>query len=155
MLTLPGIDVPRLLAAIAQVETSGGKNNCPRHEPAYMPKGARFTIQGHMVTGTGAAWNPIVQKRWDVWGLPSSASWGIYQQLFHAAADQGYAGPPWGLMEKATAQHWAEKQLTWLYTRGADTVEKLADAWNSGTHRDGIVPTAYIAKVAQAYREGV
>jgi len=39
--------------------------------------------------------------------------------------------------------------------RGATTVGQFADAWNSGNHRDGIVPREYIAKVEQFYAAAI
>lgn len=149
---MPPVDIPRLLHAIAQVETSGGRNNWPRLEVAYMPTGQRYTVQGRLLTGTGTAWNAIVAARWGVWGLASAASWGPWQVLFHTAADRGYDGPPWDLMDTAISEIWVRRHLAYLQRRGAQTVEEFADAYNSGTHRDRIIPHAYIADVVAAYQ---
>ena len=39
--------------------------------------------------------------------------------------------------------------------RGARNVRDIADAWNSGTHYDKIIPVAYIKKVEKLYGERV
>ncbi len=42
-----------------------------------------------------------------------------------------------------------------VIARGADTVSKIGDAWNSGSHKDKIVPVKYIAKLLKAYDESM
>ncbi len=42
-----------------------------------------------------------------------------------------------------------------VIARGANTVAKIGDAWNSGSHKDKIVPTKYIAKLLKAYDESL
>ena len=146
------LDIARLLRALAQVETSGARNNWPRLEVAYMPQGQKYTVQGRLLTGTGTAWNAVVAGRWTQWGLASAASWGIYQLLYHTAADRGYDGAPWELMAPEMSEIWVRRHLAYLQQRGAKTLEEFADAYNSGSHRDRIVPSTYIAKVVAAYQ---
>jgi hypothetical protein len=155
-LSIPtGIDGARLLDAIAAVETSRGANNWPRVEAGWVPKGVTLTIQGRLVvgrypSGIGAA---VVATRWTLWGIGSAASWGRWQILFHTAADLGYRGAPWALHEDDIGRPWVIARLNKISNTGAATVEDFADAWNSGTYRDSIVPVEYIAAVSKAYRE--
>ncbi len=148
----PGIDGNALLIAIAMVETEGGRNNCPRFEVAYIPKGERFTVQGRVIEGTGACVNSIVLERWQKWGLASAASYGPWQILYHTAADRHYRGCPWGLWSQAGSRPFVVAQLERIVCKGARSIEEVADAWNSGNHFDQIVPHRYIAKVVAEYK---
>lgn len=143
------IDVERVLRAIAAVESGGGDNNYPRFEVSYAPAGKAFTVQGRVLRGTGRNWNPIVAERWARWGMPSACSYGPWQILYHTAADLGYDGNPvdlWWLSE-----NWVRKRLDRIMAKGANTVELIADAWNSGTHKDANTVPEYRAKVLAAY----
>lgn len=137
--------------ALKAVESSAGLNNYPRIEPAYMPLGAARIVQGRSVVGTGKAFNAVVAHRWQRWGMASACSWGPWQILYHTAADLGYAEQPWLLWDEYCSSMWVNKRLDKIALRGAVTVEEFADAWNSGTHKDTIVPKDYIAKVVAAY----
>lgn len=150
MTDIPHIDVPRLLAAIRTVETA----DCPtglRFEAAYMPHGYRFALQGWCVVGTGRALSSVAERRWVLWGAWSAASYGPWQILYHTAADLGYEGHPCDLLRVDVCQPWVERLLHRIARRGACTIEQIADAWNSGTHRDAIVPEEYIRSVVAAY----
>jgi len=150
-LLTPNVDADKLLRAIAAVETSGGKNNWPRVEAAWVPKGLAFTVQGHIVTGTGTAMSPIASLRWAKWGLGSAASWGWWQILYHTAADLGHTGAPHELFDPGVSEIWVYKRLKQIAGKGATTVEQFADAWNSGNFKDAIIPTKYIADVKAFY----
>jgi hypothetical protein len=151
----PGVlitDLERILRTIAAVESSGGRNNWPRLEPAYIPEGLEFTVQGRIVRGTGKLVNQVVRRRWDRWGLESAASWSPWQILYHTAADLGYEGMPHRLHDPDIARPWVERLVARIIARGATTPEQIADAWNSGTHKDNIVPHEYIEKFMKAWR---
>jgi hypothetical protein len=147
----PDVDGDKLLRAIAAVETSGGKNNWPRLETAWIPKGLAFTVQGHLVTGTGTSMSPIASLRWQKWGLESAASWGWWQILYHTAADLGFTGAPHELFDPSVSELWVWKRLKSIAYKGGTTVEQFADAWNSGNFKDTIIPTQYIANVKGFY----
>jgi hypothetical protein len=148
----PGVDPSALIDALALAETNGGVNNCPRHEPSYMPAGESFWIQGRLVKGTGRNFNKTVAERWAQFGLPSSASYGPLQILYHVAADRGYYGAPWALTDPRLCLTWAVKHLAFLtHSQRPKTVEDYADAWNSGNCRDAFRPADYVAKVRAAY----
>ena len=144
------VDLELLLAAIAEVETQSGRNNCARYEPAYMPRGQAFTIQGRLVKGTGTAFNAIVSKRWEEWGLASAASWGPWQVLWHSAADRGYPGEPWALTSESVSKPWVKKHLLWLADRVTLDYAKLARAWNGGPGAKPPVADEYVIKIAHA-----
>jgi hypothetical protein len=147
----PGIDGIKLLRAISIEETSGGANNCPRFEAAFMPSGSAFTIQGRLVRGTGTAFTPVAKARWDKWGLSSAASYSRWQILYHAAADLGYDSAPWLLWDDKVAMGWCITKLNKIAKLGATSVEQFADAWNSGSFRDRIIPHEYIADILAHY----
>ena len=144
-----GISGGALLDAIQYVETGGG--NWPRIEIAWMPEGARVTVQGRVLTGTGRQCTALAAKRYHRWGPAAAASWGPWQLLFHTAADLGYKGPPHGLHSRHVSLPYVVLRLDQIAEAGASTVEDFADAWNSGTHRDSIVPGRYIRKLVAAY----
>lgn len=154
---VPGVSLERLLRAIAHVETSGGINNWPRIEVAYLPKGASVTVQGRVITGTGNAFTAEAARRY--YGLPdesrlgSAASWSPWQILYHTAVEQGFDGLPHKLHDPLVAEPLVKKRLTKIALRGAVKVEHFADAWNSGSFRDSIIPAKYIADVVRAYKE--
>jgi hypothetical protein len=146
------VDLVKAKRAIEQVETNGGENNCPRFERAYMPAGMSFTIQGHIVTGTGTAFNAIVKERWDKWGLSSAASYGPAQLLYQTAADLGLMAHPAILWEQPSwHDYYVNLRLDRIIKKGAATIEQVADAWNSGSFSDSIIPAEYIARVKAAY----
>lgn len=154
---VPGVSLSRLMRAIAHVETSGGVNNWPRIEAAFLPKGATFTVQGRIITGTGRAFTATAAQRWnrlpEEHRLGSAASWSPWQILYHTAVEQGYNDLPFKLHDPLVAERVVKKRLTALALKGATTVEQFADAWNSGSFRDSIVPAKYIADVLAAYQE--
>lgn len=152
-LALPdGINETALLGAIMDVESSGGVNNCPRFERAYMPAGFRCTVQGLNIVGTGRNYNELVKSRWSVWGLASSASYSPWQILYHTAADAGYGGAPWLLWDPAIAIEWVKRSLQFKINRQKlTTVAEIADAWNSGSARDTFIPQEYVDHVLAAY----
>jgi hypothetical protein len=140
-----------LLAAIALVESTGGVNNYPNFEPYWVPEGNAFTIEGKIQKGRHPSTNSIVRARFDKFGMASGCSFSSWQILYHTAADMGYSGAPWELWNDHFAIQWVVKLLNRIYETGAETVANVADAWNSGTHKDRIVPEAYIKKLCAAY----
>ncbi len=142
-----------LLAAIALVESTGGVNNYPNFEPYWVPEGTAFTIEGKIQKGRHPLTNSLVNARFLKYGMAAGCSFSSWQILYHTAADMKYSGAPWELWNDHFAIHWVVKLLNRIHETGADTIEKVADAWNSGTYKDRIVPEAYIAKLKAAYDE--
>jgi len=152
---VPGVDTDALLRAVAVVETQGGRNNWPRVEKSYIPAGQTFTVQGHLISGTGSNVNAIVRPRWERWGLGSAASWGWWQILYHTAADMGYLGPPHDLFASGVSEPFVVARLRKIAMTGAKTVRDFADAWNSGNWRDQNDVPEYTKAVALAYEREI
>ncbi len=135
-----GVNAEALLWAIGGVESTWGRNNVPRHEKAYHRGGVYF--------------NRALDRRF---GCAAHCSYGPWQIMFENV---------WRISSKSIKPQEMNDTLTalvvsveWLNQRvigrGAVTVVDIADAWNSGTHRDRKVPVAYIAKVVYKYNARV
>ena len=145
------LDGTALLASIAFVESSGGKNNYPNFEPYWAPEGKVFTIEGKLQRSRHPLSNKLVVERFNEYGMASACSFSSWQILYHTAADLGFKKAPWLLWEDAIAILWVIKRLNVLVGHGAETIEHFADAWNSGSFRDRIIPKEYIEKVSDVY----
>ncbi len=142
-----------LLMAIAVIETSGGVNNYPNFEPYWIPDGTAFTIEGKIQKGRHPLDNLIVSERYAKHGMAAGCSYSAWQILYHTAADMGFDGKPWELWDNMVAITWVIKRLNKVAKLGASTVEQFADAWNSGSFKDKIVPERYIKELSEAYYE--
>jgi hypothetical protein len=147
-----------LLLAIRRVESADGRDCVPRVEPAYLPKGFVCYCQHGVVRGTGACFTSVAEARWHRWQkgdqhVGTAASWGPWHILYHTAADLGFAGAPHELSDRNRSLDYVRRFLHRATTRGARTVAEFADAYNSGSHRDQIVPASYIERVEDAYDE--
>lgn len=133
------IDPEVLLAAILFCESNMGKNTTPRVEKAYLP-GGRYFKADH------------VQAAYQEYGEAAAASYGPWQVLYITALELGFSGSPKELEEPAVNLSFAIKVINQrALRRGARTVAQIADAYNSGSHRDRFVPTGYIKKLIRAY----
>lgn len=133
------LNAVRLLSALATVETDFGAWCVPRHEDNFCPnRGPR---------------SPVIKVRHRDWGCTACCSWSPWQILYHSAADFGYSGDPVALQQPEVALPIVIKKLNKIITRGDNTVELVADSWNSGNSRDTIIPKEYITKVKTAYEE--
>jgi hypothetical protein len=132
----PGVNPEALLWAIGWAESTCGRNNVPRHENAYCRGGPYF--------------NRVLDRKF---GCHAHQSYGPWQIMFENV---------WAISKKEITPIEMHDTLTaliisveWLNQRvigrGANTVAKIADSWNSGTHRDRIVPHKYIDKVVKKY----
>lgn len=127
-----------LLAALAWKESSFGRDGGhPRIEPAYRPNGALHRAH--------------VPALYALYGDCAAASWSSWQIMFPTAVELGYAGEPWGLWEDRTAVLWVIAYIERAVKRGAATVEQIADAYNSGSHKDRFVPEAYVRGLRSHY----
>lgn len=132
----PGLDPTLLLMALSLVESSGGFNNRPRVEPAYLP-GGRYCDQA----------------LYGQYGDDAAASWGPLQVMYVTARELGFEGSPQELGQPAECVRMAVKLINRrIVGRGATTLEQIADAYNSGSFKDQIVPQDYIRKVKEAYQ---
>jgi hypothetical protein len=83
--------------------------------------------------------------------MSSACSFSAWQILYHTAADLGYRRAPWLLWENEIAIVYVVKRLNAIAGYGATEVAHFADAWNSGSHRDRIVPKEYIEELKDRY----
>jgi hypothetical protein len=143
-LTLPpGIDGAALLQAFAWVESSGGINAVARHEDAFCPN-----QRGTYAVGPTSG---MVRGRHSMWGCLACCSYGPWQVLYHTAADLGFVGSPTLLSDPAVNVVWAVTLLNRIVKRGAADVRDIADAYNSGTHRDANRVPEYTTKLGARY----
>ncbi|KKL98976.1 hypothetical protein LCGC14_1819020, partial [marine sediment metagenome] len=89
------LDGTALLASIAFVESSGGKNNYPNFEPYWAPEGKVFTIEGKLQRSRHPLSNKLVVERFNEYGMASACSFSSWQILYHTAADLGFKKAPW------------------------------------------------------------
>ncbi len=142
-------DMKTVLTAIASVESMSGRNNYPRLERSYMPTGQVVTVQGRLIEGTGGNFTQVARSRWEKYGMATACSFGPWQILYHTAADRGFNGHPADLWDGS--EEWVRREIMRQFNKGATTIGKLADAWNSGNFLDANVPGLYIAKVVEAF----
>lgn len=129
------VDRTRLKTAIAITETSGGRNNWPRIEAAFLPRGQSYTIQGRIYEGTGACYTPVAAKRYERWGMASAASYGPWQILAHTAWDfGGYPEdqPPWLMWDPRVSEPVVDRLLDRAEKLGAVTPDQYYAFWNTG-----------------------
>ncbi len=135
----PGIDAAALFAALGAVESSSGRQLGPLcGAAAYEPAGAYY--------------HSDLEQRW---GGSAACSFGPWQIVGANAATLRPDITPRQLFHdsRLAAELSAEHLQRRVIDRGARTVAEIADAWNSGSHRDSFVPHAYIAAVQAAYDE--
>lgn len=139
----------RLLTAIAHVESSFGVHGGRlRVEPAYLPASR---LPG---TNDGPLFRRHVRDLYAAYGDAACGSWSSWQIMYPTAWELGFRGAPWGLADDEKAIVWVCAYLNVrAFGRGAETVAQVADAYNSGDHRDRFVPTRYIEEVQHHYDE--
>lgn len=147
------IDKLQFLFALSGVESSFGKNNKPRYEPAYGQGGLYFRR------------SIALQREVAMYGRDAASSWGPWQILHIVAVEYGYDGAPHELQFADVSLPFVVAHLNKFVSRGADTLEKVLDCYNSGNHRDANVPENYIQKfiahyngcngIIESYRGGI
>jgi hypothetical protein len=144
----PGISRNALLCAICDNESSFGADCNPHPEAAYMSGSIRKYL-GIDPSGRPGRW--FNAAAWNAWGMHSAMSHGPTQIMGAVLWDLGYKGPPYRLAEDLSmAIHWT---VVYINTRGAgaQTVEQVGDAYNSGSYRDKFQPTAYMNALRENY----
>ena len=132
------VDFEALLWAIGGVESSFGRWNVPRHEAAYHRGGRYFDRK--------------LDRRH---GCLAHCSYGPWQVMFPNVIAIKKQVEPALMLDPLHALPITVEWMRRVVRRGANTPTKIADAWNSGSHRDSIVPRKYIIKVLSLYRERV
>lgn len=140
MIDVPGIDKNMLLLALAGKESSFGVNNVPRHEKAYDKEGRYYKLSEHL--------RASVRR----YGLMAACSWSPWQIMYIAACEMNYKGHPVKLIDAETSLPYVIRFINErIIEKGANTLELIADAYNSGTHLDKNVPTDYIESLKKIY----
>ena len=135
-----GLNTEALLWAIYKCERYVEHAKFPRFEPAYAPDGIYFKN------------SELVRREYAKWGNWACCSYSDFQIMYITAVELGYDGPPLALDRDVMALPWVVKYLNdRAFARGAKTVEEVADAYNSGTHRNHYKPLEYIAKCRKYY----
>ncbi len=98
----------------------------------------------------GSYYHSDLEERW---GGSAACAFGPWQLVGANAATLRPETTPRELFRDPylAAELSAEHLQRRVIDRGARTVAEIADAWNSGSHRDGYIPHAYIAAVQSAY----
>ena len=135
------VDKCRFLYALSGVESSFGQVNQPRYEPAYGPTGMYFIKSQNL------------REQFSLHGKAAASSWGPWQILYIVAQEYGFKGLPVDLSSPAISAPYVVHHLNSFVKRGADTLVKVLDCYNTGNSRDKNVPHKYIEKFWKAYNE--
>lgn len=131
----PFINGEAYLAATAQVESGFGKYAVPKYEKAY-DLGGRYAHVGY----------------WQKYGSHYACSYSSFQIMYPVACELGFMGSPYELSDDHTAILWV---LELFKKRGVrqnlSSVDEMADFYNSGSARDTMIPTKYIADIKHHY----
>ena len=137
----PDLNATALLTALAWQESLfgilGGRS---RVEPGYRPKGAYY--REHVLT------------LYDDFGDAAASSWSSWQVMYPTAWELGFRAYPWDLRDDGIAVAYVLRYIDRrAVQRGAVTVEKIARAYNSGTHEGP--ETDYMRRVRRYYDKAV
>lgn len=136
----PDIDPVKLLWAIAGRETTFGDNCTTMHEQAYC-YGGKYSKDA------------VVKSLSYEFGCLAHQSYGPWQILFYEAHRFDPKATPVQLLTSPSyCGGLVIKKLNEIFTKqGVKTVREIADAWNSGTARDSIIPKDYMDAVEKYY----
>lgn len=136
------VDSEALLWAVYECEKYTKQYRVPRFEHAYAPGGLYFRN------------STMVRREYAKWGSYAACSFSNFQIMFIVARELGYDAPPLALDKDSVALPYVVRYInTRVLKRGAATVEEIADAYNSGTHKDDIKPERYINKFTRKYAQ--
>lgn len=137
-----GLDKVAILLGLCGVESSFGKLNRPKHEEAYAPGGRYFK-------------NLPMQGLYKQYGALASCSWGPWQIMAIKAHELGYEGHPSELHDGRISGPYVVMNLNKIVRDGAESMEHVLDAYNTGSFRVGEPPKEYIAKFWNCYGQVV
>ena len=135
---VPWADATKLLVALAEVESSFAYHSRPRHERAYDRGGKYFNVDLNRLYGSFAA-----------------CSVSSFQIMYPVAVELGLptSVAPWELHRDCVAMPWVLAYIDKrILSRGWNTLETFADAYNTGDASDENVPTKYVEKFVRAYQ---
>ena len=124
-----------VLAAIAHNESNYGKDNVPRHEPAY-DHGGRYADKVAI----------------EEYGRDAACSWSPWQIMYVNAKAMGFEGAPKDLSDPHVALPFVIKFINKeiINRQKAMTMQDIARAYNSGSiHGDAV--KGYVGNVLLAY----
>lgn len=138
------VDGGLMLWAIAGCESTFGRDRLfVRNESAYSPGGRLY------------ANSVMLRALWGKWGVLGASSFGSFQLMFATATELGFYGHPCDLQQDDVGAQWAARLIKdRIIARGASTLSHVLDAYNSGSHRDVIIPADYIRRGCQFYDKG-
>lgn len=131
-----GIDGTRLLWALAGRESSFGADCRPRHEDAYCL----------------GRYSAALREETRLYGHAAHCSFGPWQLMYANTPRRSGPGFMFSTLDVCAAATVEFLNREILGRQKAQTVEQVADAYNSGNFRDSNVPTAYISDVLHYYR---
>lgn len=145
-LRLPeGIHAFCFLKALTGQESSFGKNDKPRFEPAYAPGGLYYQK------------NKLLKELYLLYGPLISMSYGAFQMMYPTALQYGFskALSPLELWDASISGFYVVQYLNDKCAKGAKSLEQLADAYNSGSYADKRLPQVerYIQNFLKIYDE--
>lgn len=152
------VDRTAFLAALAMQESGGGRNWQPNFESAFWEGGAYWN---KTLAGYRDRWREKADPEMREWcGKAIACSWGPWQVLYVTAAELGFQGPPWALVDPDLCLEWAitliNKRLAKRLPEGLSgpaIVGLLADGYNSGTFLDTHAPLKYIQAIRAFYSD--
>lgn len=152
-----GIDLNKMLRVWPKIEVGGAEGGC-RYEPAYMPKGFRYAVQGRVLVGTGVLHQNEMIQIWKDYGPDGATSRSKWQIMFCNAYRLGWRGTPQRLDRDDVALKYVLMMLDEIVARIEKdglkvTVENILDSWNTGRAGDQYVPTQYIANFMAEYNK--
>ena len=141
--SIPWANAVALLGALAEVESSFGVHNQARFERAYNYGGSLCNVDQ--------------KEKLYQWGAWAACSYSSFQIMYPTACELGFDVKPWlrspgDLFDDEVAIHFVLRYIQRrIIDRGAKTVREFGDAYNSGNHRDHIVPIEYMNKFDYHY----
>ena len=94
------------------------------------------------------------QRLYAIYGSDAAASWGPMQIMYVTATELGFNGNPSDLSDPEVCMYWATTLINKrILGRGARTIEQIADAYNSGSFKDNVIPEDYINSVINYYKQ--
>ena len=140
-----GLNKEAILWAVYGCEHYTKKFFFPRFEPAYAPGGLYYKN------------SEMVREQYAKWGRTAACSYSNFQILYITAVELGYTGPPLGLDRDSLAIPYVVKYINQrIFAKpGRETVEQVADGYNSGTHLDRLKPEKYMARFRRFYDQAI
>lgn len=125
-----------LLVAIAQNESSFGKNLGPRLEQAYDVGGYYFRR------------SKLIRNQYAKFGNDVAKSWGPFQLMYIVCLELGfhYDQSPSLLADFDTNTQYAVEYINVRALKNAREVKDIFDSYNSGSCRDANIPVNYIIR---------